>query len=106
MKILEKRGYRVDVVENGKEAIDALEKTDYDMVLMDLQMPELGGLEATRKIRDSKSQVKNHQIPIIAMTAHAMKEDRDKCSEAGMNGYVSKPISREKLFEEIEKQLR
>jgi signal transduction histidine kinase/CheY-like chemotaxis protein len=106
VKILEKQGYRIDIVENGNEAIKALGKTGYDLVLMDLQMPELGGLEATRTIRSQLSQVKNHQVPIIAMTAHAMKEDKDKCLEVGMNGYVSKPIDKEKLFQEIEKQIR
>ncbi len=104
-KILEKKGYRVDIVENGHEAIAALEKTCYDLVLMDLQMPGLGGLEATRIIRSEMSNVRNHQIPIIAMTAHVMKEDRDKCMEVGMDGYVSKPINKDRLFEEIEKQL-
>ncbi len=105
LKILEKQGYRVDVVNNGKEAVSALEKVDYDLVLMDLQMPEMGGIEATKIIRAQFSQVKNHDIPIVAITAHAMAGDEDQCLNAGMSGYVSKPIKKDLLFAEIEKQL-
>ncbi len=104
-KILEKMEYRVDIVENGKEAINALRKVNYDVVLMDLQMPEMGGLEATELIRKNSSEVLNSEIPIIAMTAHAMVGDRQKCIDVGMNGYVSKPIDKTTLFREIEKQL-
>ena len=105
LKILEKKDYRVDVVENGKEAIEALENVPYDLVLMDLQMPEMGGLEATEMIRRSTNKVLNPKIPIIAMTAHAMAGDKQICLEAGMDGYVSKPINKDDLFSEIEKQL-
>ncbi len=105
LKILEKKDYRVDVVDNGKEAIEALENVPYDLVLMDLQMPEMGGLEATEIIRGSANTVLNPDVPIIAMTAHAMTGDKQKCLEAGMNGYVSKPINKNELFAEIEKQL-
>ncbi len=104
--ILGKRGYQVDAVFNGKEAVEALEKGHYDLVLMDVQMPEMDGLEATKIIRSQKSKVLNHRIPIIAMTAHAMKGDREKCLEAGMDDYVSKPINPDELFTTIEKQLR
>ncbi|MCG8336921.1 MAG: response regulator [Proteobacteria bacterium] len=104
-KILEKMGYRVDVVENGKEAINALQMKNYDIVLMDLQMPEMGGLEATELIRSNKSGKINSDVPIIAMTAHAMVGDKQKCIDAGMNGYVSKPIDRSVLHRELEKQL-
>ena len=91
--ILKKLGLRADAVANGAEAVKALETLPYDLVLMDVQMPEMDGLEATRQIRNPQSAVRNHQIPIIAMTAHAMQGDREKCLEAGMNDYVSKPIS-------------
>ncbi len=104
-KVLEKMGYRIDIVENGKEAINALQMKNYDIVLMDLQMPEMGGLEATELIRGNKSGKINHDIPIIAMTAHAMVGDKQKCFDAGMNGYVSKPIDRSVLHRELEKQL-
>lgn len=105
-KLLEKMGYRVDTVNNGKEAITALEKTSYDLVLMDVQMPEMGGYEATRYIRAQNASVRNPSIPIIAMTAHTMPGDREKCLDCGMDDYVSKPINRNHLKETIEKQLR
>ena len=101
---MEKKGYRVELAETGLEVLTALKKTDYDLVLMDVQMPEMDGIEATRAIRDPASKVLNHKIPIIAMTAHAMEEDKNRCIEAGMNGYVAKPISRDQLYAEIEKQ--
>ena len=100
-KILEKRGHRVVVASNGREAIERLKGEYFDLTLMDVQMPEMDGLTATRKIRNSKGQISN--IPIIAMTAHAMKEDKERCFEAGMDDYVSKPIKPEELFEVIEK---
>ncbi len=101
VRILEKRGHNVVVVNNGKEAIDALEKESFDLVLMDVQMPEMGGFEATQIIRQREKESGKH-IPIVAMTAHAMKGDREKCLEIGMDGYVSKPIKAEELFEVIE----
>lgn len=97
--MLQKMGYRVDTVANGKEAIKALEMLQYDLVLMDVQMPEMDGFEATRRIRDPRSAVRNNEVPIIAMTAHAMKGDRERCLEAGMNDYISKPISFQSLVE-------
>ncbi len=103
--ILEKLGLRVDAVANGAEAVKALETLPYDLVLMDVQMPEMDGLEATRQIRNPQSAVRNHQIPIIAMTAHAMQGDREKCLGAGMNDYVSKPVSPQILAEALEKWL-
>ena len=90
--ILKKMGLNVDAVANGAEALNSLQMSQYDLVLMDLQMPVMGGLEATIKIRDSQSKVLNHEIPIIAMTANAMKGDREKCFDVGMNGYVAKPV--------------
>ncbi len=99
--MLTKAGYQVDVVENGKEAFEKYieNPSDFDLILMDVQMPEMGGLEATRVIRDRGFDT----IPIIAMTAHAMKGDRQTCIEAGMDDYISKPIKREIVFEILEK---
>lgn len=92
IKIIEKEGYQVDAVENGFQAIEALKIYDYDMVLMDVQMPEMDGFEATETIRSGNSGVRNPDIPIIAMTAHAMKGDKERCLECGMDDYISKPI--------------
>jgi len=105
MGILRKTGVRVDAVANGREAITALEQMPYDLVFMDVQMPIMDGFEATRIIRDKSSKVRDHNIPIIAMTAHAMKRDKEKCLEAGMNDYLSKPISPAPLAEKLEQWL-
>jgi len=105
VRILEKYGYRTDTVANGQEAIKALETISYDLVLMDINMPEMDGIEATKRIRDRKSTALKPEIPIIAMTAHAIKGDSDKCLQAGMDDYVSKPIRTDKLIEAIEKWL-
>ncbi len=91
--LLKKFGLRIDLVANGAEAIDALKQSSYDLVFMDCQMPILDGYDATRRIRDPQSKVKNHDIPIIAMTANAMTGDREYCIEVGMNDYTSKPIN-------------
>jgi CheY-like chemotaxis protein/HPt (histidine-containing phosphotransfer) domain-containing protein len=99
--MLNKLGLEADLAENGKEAIEALEKEKYDLVLMDVQMPEMDGLEATRLIRDRTSSVLDHEVPIIAMTAHAMKGDREQCIEAGMSDYLSKPIKIQPLVETL-----
>ncbi|MCP4599036.1 MAG: response regulator [Proteobacteria bacterium] len=92
-EMIENFGYYADVVTDGREALEALEQTPYDLVLMDVQMPNLDGFEATRCIRDPNSKVIRHDIPIIAMTAHAMKGDREKCFAAGMDDYLAKPIN-------------
>ncbi|MBF0398863.1 MAG: response regulator, partial [Desulfobacterales bacterium] len=105
LKLLQKFGYAADAAENGKKAITALEKKQYDLILMDIQMPEMDGLEATRVIRDPTSTVLNHNVPIIAVTAHAMKGDKEKCLEAGMDDYLSKPVQPDKLAEAIEKHI-
>jgi len=105
LRILQKLGYRADAVANGQEAVTALETIPYDLVLMDVQMPDMNGFEATRLIRDSESRVLRHDIPIIAMTAHALKGDREKCLEAGMNDYLSKPVTALALNEILEKSL-
>jgi len=104
--ILKKLGLRADVVANGAEALKALEQIPYDLVLMDVQMPEMDGLEATRQIRDPESAVRDHTVPVIAMTAHAMAGDREKCRKAGMNDYLSKPVAPEALAGTLEKWLK
>ena len=106
LRLLEKKlGYHVDVVTNGREALESLKKIDYDLVLMDCQMPEMDGYETTHAIRDESSSVRNHGIPIIAMTASAMKGDREKCLEAGMDDYVSKPINVQEFTNVIERYI-
>ncbi|GAB6097545.1 hypothetical protein JCM14469_37990 [Desulfatiferula olefinivorans] len=109
-RILEKRGYRVDVAANGREAVDALTDPEggvtYDIILMDIQMPVLNGLEAAREIRSERTPPRYRSIPIIAMTANAMTGDRERCLSAGMNDYISKPINQATLFDLIEKHIR
>ena len=90
--ILKAMGLHAEAVANGAEAVMALEWSPYDLVLMDVQMPEVNGYQATRAIRDPSSRVRNRRVPIVAMTANAMRGDREKCLEAGMDDYVSKPI--------------
>ena len=101
-RLLEKRGHRVTVAANGREALAAIEKESYDLVLMDVQMPELDGLEATLAIRE-REKVQGNRLPVIALTAHAMKGDRERCFEAGMDGYLSKPIRTQELDELLDK---
>ena len=96
----------VDVAANGVEAIKALEMFPYDLVLMDVQMPEMDEFEATRAIRNPQSRVLNHQVTIVAMTAHAMQGDREKCVQAGMDDYLTKPIERPALIAVLEKWLK
>jgi len=91
--ILEKMGFRADAVADGREAVKALEMIPYDLVLMDVQMPVMDGFEATRAIRSGQTKVLNPKIPIIAMTAHALKGDRERCLENGMDDYIPKPIN-------------
>jgi CheY-like chemotaxis protein/HPt (histidine-containing phosphotransfer) domain-containing protein len=96
--ILMKSGYECDVVADGREALEALEKYDYDAVLMDVQMPVMDGLEATKAIRANP---RWRQLPVIATTAHAMAGDKERCLEAGMDDYISKPINAKDLVERI-----
>ena len=90
------------MVGNGREALAALDRQPFDVVLMDVQMPEMDGFEATAAIRARERATGGH-IPIIAMTAHAMKGDRERCLAAGMDGYVSKPLRPQELFEVLER---
>jgi len=99
--LLQKKGWRVDSVENGREALRAYKKRSYDLILMDVQMPEMDGIAATKLIRHRESKIGSH-IPIVAMTAHAMQGDREKCVVAGMDDYISKPMSAETLYRVIE----
>ncbi|MFZ4856263.1 MAG: PAS domain S-box protein [Desulfuromonadaceae bacterium] len=101
--ILGKLGYKADVVADGREAVRALEMIDYDIVLMDCQMPEMDGYAATAAIRDPDSRVRNHMVPVIAMTANAMQGDREQCLEAGMNDYLAKPVKKDELAAVLEK---
>ncbi len=101
--LLMKQGYIVETTGNGKEAIDALKKQRFDIVLMDVQMPEMDGIEATQIIRKSKSDYFDPKIPIIAVTAHAFEEDKEHFLKVGMNGCVIKPFQKQELFIEINK---
>ena len=102
LTILKKHGIRADAVANGREALQALENVPYDLVLMDVQMPEMDGLEATRRIRDRSSRALNSGIPVIAMTANAMKADAERCREAGMDDFLPKPVQPMQLLARIE----
>jgi two-component system, sensor histidine kinase and response regulator len=102
--LLEKRGFQVTVAGDGRAALNALENGTFDAILMDVQMPEMDGFEATAAIRDKEKSTGAH-IPIIAMTAHAFKGDQDRCLAVGMDAYISKPIRTEELFKIIEDQL-
>ncbi|MDM8542469.1 response regulator [Desulfococcaceae bacterium HSG9] len=103
--ILDKLGYSADTAADGNEAVRALKSIPYDLVLMDCQMPNMDGYEATRKIRDFKAETLNHGVPIIAMTAYAMTGDREKCLEAGMNDYIAKPVDPAVMTEKLERWL-
>jgi CheY-like chemotaxis protein len=102
IKLLEDRGHSVVLAANGRQALGALERERFDAVLMDVHMPEMDGFEATRAIRE-KEKTTGERLPIIAMTANAMKGDREECLEAGMDDYVAKPVRSRELFEAVEK---
>jgi CheY-like chemotaxis protein len=97
VRLLQKRGHEVVVAADGMQTLKAIENENYDLVLMDVQMPSLDGLEVTRRIRE-REKSGARRLPIIAMTAHALKGDRERCLEAGCDGYVSKPIQAAELF--------
>jgi len=99
--LLEKHGHTVVVANHGREAIAAFESQHFDLILMDVQMPEMDGFEATAVIRTKEKRIGAH-VPIIAMTAHAMKGDRERCLESGMDGYIAKPIRANQVFDTIE----
>jgi signal transduction histidine kinase/DNA-binding response OmpR family regulator/integral membrane sensor domain MASE1 len=105
VRLLEKRGHQVAVAGNGREALDTLASGNFDLVLMDVQMPEMGGLEATAAIRQQEEATGRH-IPIVALTAHAMKGDEERCLAAGMDAYLSKPVKASELYAAIERQVR
>jgi signal transduction histidine kinase/ActR/RegA family two-component response regulator len=102
VRLLEKRGHRVDTAENGREACEAFHRQSYDVILMDVQMPEMTGIEATAAIREAERGNGRH-LPIIAMTAHAMKGDRERFLASGMDGYISKPILLKELTDALAK---
>jgi CheY-like chemotaxis protein len=100
MRLLEKRGHTVVLAENGKVALEAIEKRDFDLVLMDVQMPDMDGLKATAAIRAREN--KGGHLPIIAMTASAMLGDRERCLQWGMDAYLVKPLNIDELYQTIE----
>jgi signal transduction histidine kinase/DNA-binding response OmpR family regulator len=103
VRILQKRGYLVDTANDGKEAVEKLSHNSYDLVLMDIQMPKMDGIEATESIRKKEKEENAKMTPIIALTAYAMKGDKERFLKAGMNSYISKPIKQDQLMETIEK---
>jgi CheY-like chemotaxis protein/HPt (histidine-containing phosphotransfer) domain-containing protein len=105
LAILEKLGYRADVVVNGMEALRALEAIPYDLVLMDLQMPEMDGLEATRLIRDPSSKVKDHRVPVVAVSAGNVDSDGLQCRQAGMDDFLQKPFEPHQLASTLERHI-
>jgi CheY-like chemotaxis protein len=104
VRILEKENYRADVAGNGLEAVAAVARAPYDLLLMDCQMPEMDGFEAAQAIRKTEAGSERH-IPIIALTANAMQGDRDRCLAAGMDDYLSKPVKPADLYAAIERLL-
>jgi two-component system, sensor histidine kinase and response regulator len=102
LHLIERRGHSAMVAENGREALSAIQKHKFDLVLMDVQMPEMGGLEATRAIREKEKSTGGH-LPIVAMTAHAMQGDRERCLEAGMDGYLAKPLDPKLFLQTVER---
>jgi CheY-like chemotaxis protein len=103
--LLKKLHLAADTVANGQEAVTALGERDYDLVLMDCQMPVMDGYEATRCIRDTRTPVRDHAVPIIALTANAMPGDQEKCMLAGMDDYLAKPVKPRALAAMLQKWL-
>ena len=105
LSMLQKEGYNADVVENGAQALQAMQNVRYDLVLMDCQMPEMDGYETTRLTREGKGNIKNQDVPIVAITANALKGDREKCLQAGMNDYLAKPVKKIEIISVLERFL-
>jgi CheY-like chemotaxis protein len=97
-RLLEKAGHSVTVADNGREALTRIAEEPYDLVLMDVQMPELDGIQTTALIRENERRT-GQRLPIVALTANALEGDRERCLEAGMDGYVSKPVVPQVLFQ-------
>jgi CheY-like chemotaxis protein len=104
-QILKKSGFEADIASGGKEALEILSEQDYDLVLMDVQMPGMDGMETTRIIRDTSSSVRNHKVTVIAMTAYSAPEDQKMCLDAGMDDYISKPLVMDKFIKKIQEHL-
>jgi CheY-like chemotaxis protein len=102
--LLKRAGFMVDAVENGRLAVEALKRVAYDLIFMDVQMPDMDGFEATQVIREMEKETEH--TPIIAMTAHAMKGDRERCLKVGMDDYISKPIEPQVMIGTIEKWIK
>jgi CheY-like chemotaxis protein len=100
-RLLEKRGHKITSVSNGREALEALEQARFDVILMDVQMPVMDGWMATQAIRERERGTEEH-VPILALTAHAMKHDQEQCLAAGMDGYLSKPFQPAELYAAVE----
>jgi CheY-like chemotaxis protein len=105
MKLLERRGYGVVLAENGHQALEKIGEGSFDLILMDMQMPEMDGIEATQAIRALETMMQRKRIPIVAMTANAMKGDRERCLQAGMDDYLPKPIKAAELLALLEQML-
>jgi PAS domain S-box-containing protein len=101
--ILNRLGFQCDIVENGQQALDILNEKVYDLVFMDIQMPVMDGLTASKAVRNQNTQIRRHDVPIVAMTAHAMKDSRQKCLDAGMDDFISKPIDPTEVLSVIER---
>jgi CheY-like chemotaxis protein len=101
--LIEKLGHKVNVVDNGEKAFEAFKKNHYDIILMDIQMPVMDGLECTRKIREYEKEKNLSKVTVIAVTAHAMKGDKEKCLNAGIDDYITKPIEEKVLLNKINK---
>jgi len=104
-RLLERQGHRVVPAENGRLAVQTLDQGKFDVILMDVQMPEMDGFAATAAIRDRESSDGATRLPIVAVTAHAMKGDRERCLAAGMDSYVTKPVHAAELFTAIEEAI-
>jgi CheY-like chemotaxis protein len=105
-RILVNHGHKVKIASDGTEAISAMERDSFDLILMDVQMPGMDGLKATGIIREREKKSGSPAVPIIAMTAHAMKGDRERCLEAGMNDYISKPAKADDLLNVIDRTVK